>query len=114
MRTRKTEAAHPPDDVLSALADADGSAGPEAAHVAGCAACRERVAAFRESRRLLRAVSGTDRAPQTDLAARALGRLRARNGTIGTVNEVFQAVLALLRGIGEMLSDSRGGGTPRG
>jgi hypothetical protein len=114
MRTRKTEAAHPPDDVLSALADADADAGLAALHVAGCAACRARVAAFEESRRLLGAVSEHDREPQSDLALRAVGFLRTRNGTIGTVNEVFQAVLALLRGFGELFSDSRGGGSTRG
>ncbi|MGP6158736.1 MAG: hypothetical protein ACLPYS_14740 [Vulcanimicrobiaceae bacterium] len=112
MRTRKTEAAHPPDDMLSALADAD--AGTAALHVAGCAECREKVSAFHDSRRLLGALGEQNRAPHSDLALRAIGLLRARHGTIETMNEVFQAVLALLRGIGDLLSDPHGGGSTRG
>ena len=101
----KRRSAHPEDAVLVTLADDEAAAPATArAHVASCSACAARIAVLRETRSLLQKAAALEQSPRRDLAQTAVARLRGRRTAIGSVNEVFEAFKALIRGFADLLA----------
>jgi hypothetical protein len=91
--------AHADDEALSSLIDDETL--PSVLlqrHVAGCDQCRVRLAELRTLRHLLNKVGAYAIPLSADLTRRVISRLRTRQAAIGSVNEVFAAVRALIHG----------------
>ncbi len=98
-------AAHPNSEALLALVDDESTASDEVReHIAGCPSCAKRVENFRKTRRLLQDAAGRNQRSPSDLAERALSRLRLRHTAIENVNELFASIFLLFVGFTELLT----------
>ena len=100
---------HLDDETLSTLIDDPATADLVIRnHLASCAQCSARVEQLCSLRDVLQHVGRRELMPPTDLTPRILGKLRMRQAAIGSVNEIFAAVRALLQGFSSLI----GGGPP--
>jgi len=94
---------HPSDERLQAPGDARA-----VAHVRSCSACRERVVELSQVRRALRDAGGREDVPRSGVVRGAVARLRMRRTAISTTNEIFEALVAIVRGLTSLGSPERG------
>ena len=106
---RKDVTSHPDDETLSNPIDDPAMADTEIRnHIARCAQCSARADELRSLRALLQNVGRRELLPPNDLTPRVLARLQSRQAAIGSLNEIFAAIRALLQGFSSLI----GGGPP--